>query len=170
MGRKKKEITATTYRYYRWNESTKQEEVAAVVKVGENGVTQEDIILLYNMDTEQESADDKERKQKDYGFEHLCRAAGNDENLETPIDTMPNPEELEYHSALPKEVYSQLEIFLEELTEDQRELIRMSYHEQLSNCEIARQIGKTEGTVRYRLNKILKALKENFGVQDTDKD
>ena len=53
-------------------------------------------------------------------------------------------------------------LFLAEMTQDDRDLIRLKYHDGLRYREISRRTGLSVGNVGYRLHHLLKGLADSL--------
>jgi RNA polymerase sigma-70 factor (ECF subfamily) len=69
----------------------------------------------------------------------------------------PAPEVLGRHEAV-----GMMRLLLAELPEEDRDLIRLKYHEDLKYQEISRRTGLSVGNVGYRLHHVLKALADGL--------
>jgi RNA polymerase sigma-70 factor (ECF subfamily) len=95
------------------------------------------------------------RKKKESNFSEL-----GDE--ETPFDVSDNREGLDetMHRALM--IASAKRIMEEELSDEQREAIALRFFGELSNKEIAKLLGKTEGTIRQMQSRALRFLSKKM--------
>lgn len=169
MARKRKEITETTYTYWGWNSEEKKNTPIDILKVGENGVEQEHIVILRNVDMDIGNQEDKIRDNTDYAFENKRNRAA-DANCDDVIDPFENiPDIRNNESTISPEMallLKRLSVHMEKLTESQINFIYQYYGEGLSFAEIARREGVTEGAIRHRNTKIINRLRKLFEAEE----
>lgn len=136
---------------------------------GEDGVTEEDILILSTMDYENSKRQDYDRKKRDYVIEQK-KARENDDacDLNTdPIENLPDPRS-EIFSILYPEDHSNdprlmlLHQFIDKLQPQQIDLLYSLYGELQQMTEIARRQGVTKYAIYNREKKILNRLKKMF--------
>ena len=166
MARKRKEIKETTYTYWGWDKEKKEKVPLTIIKAGEESITQEHIVILYNADKDIENQNDKIKKHTDYSFEQKRKRAqdANCDEVFDPMNELPDTRS-DIPNSNAKEIkllLDRLSIHMEKLTDKQREFIYQYYGQGLSFAEIARRDGVTEGAVRHRNTKIIHRLKKLF--------
>ena len=70
---------------------------------------------------------------------------------------------------LRRELSAELRLIIEELADDDRQLVKLKYFQNLKYCDISAQTGLSIGNVGYRLHHILKGLAEKLrrlGIDD----
>ena len=105
------------------------------------------------------------RSLRNLALNHL-RDHRRETDLET--DTTPADTELAPEALARLEALGQVRLLLSELPPEDRDLIRLKYHEDLKYDEIGRRTGLNPGTVGYRLHHLLKGLADSLrrvGVQ-----
>lgn len=170
MARKRKEITETTYTYWGWDKERKEKIPFRIIKAGEEGVTQEHIVILYNADTDIDRQNERIRKNTDYSFEQRRKRAqdANCDEVLNPMTELPDNHnnELSSNEAEIKALLDQLSVHMGKLTEKQREFIYLHYGQKLSFAAIARLEGVTEGAIRHRNTKIINRLRKLFNTSE----
>ena len=68
--------------------------------------------------------------------------------------------------ALARESAEQIDALIRELDPDDRTILMLRYYEDLPYAEIARTVGRPEGTVRYRVHVIKARLRDRLERQD----
>ena len=136
---------------------------------GEDGVTEEDILILSGMDYEESKQRDYERKKRDYAIEYKkAREADNADDSKTdPIENLPDDRSDVFSLLFPEEEYCDprlllLHQFIDKLQPQQIDLLYSLYGELRQMTEIARQQGVTKYAIYNREKKILCRLKKMF--------
>lgn len=107
------------------------------------------------------------RSLRNLALNHL-RDHRRETDLET--DTTPTDAELAPETLARLEALGQVRLLLCELPPEDRDLLRLKYHEDLKYQEIGRRTGLNPGTVGYKLHHLLKSLADalrHAGIQDS---
>ncbi len=136
---------------------------------GEDGVTEEDILILSTMDYEDSKKRDYDRKKRDYTIEYKkCRESSETSDINTdPIDNLPDPHGDVFSLLFPEEQEQDprlilLHQFIDQLQPQQIDLLYSLYGELQQMTEIARREGITKYAIYNREQKILKRIKKMF--------
>ncbi len=81
---------------------------------------------------------------------------------ELPEETVANPENPPAERLGRSEAVGMVRLFLAEMPQDDRDLIRLKYHDDLRYREISKRTGLSVGNVGYRLHHLLKGLADNL--------
>lgn len=161
-----------TYTYYSWDE-TEKKEVPVIVTAGKDGVTEEHIMILQEMEHEENLQNRYESENRDYRTENQKqkRSAG-DEEVTDPIEGLADRRQdpFSFLDGTQEEnaLVEQLRLLMQKLTPQQIDLIYSLFGEQKRMADIAREQGKTRQAVNNQKNKIINKLKKLFedaGVQ-----
>jgi DNA-directed RNA polymerase specialized sigma24 family protein len=167
---KSKELK-TKYIYYRWKEETKKE-VPITITVGDDGVTEEHILLLEEFDHDEQLQERYTEENLDYATENKkMRFARGDENIpEDPMNAIAtnstNPETLFDEEEVMDSQVEQLLQLMEKLTPAQIDLIYDHYGARRYLADIAKQEDCSPQAVANRKNKIITRLKKLFSELD----
>ena len=132
MKKSEKKFNTTEYTYYRYDPVTKRD-VPVKIVAGQNGVTEEYITMLREMDEANRIADEREERHRDKGFEaKKNRAALNDDGtaydpFNEIADKSADPANRPEAGAVDK--IELVRKFMKELTEEQVTLIYQIYVE-----------------------------------------
>lgn len=161
MKKSKKKFNTTEYTYYKYDPATKRD-VPVKIVAGQNGVTEEYITMLREMDEANRIADEREERHRDKGFEaKKNRAALNDDG--TAYDPF---NEIADKSADPAnqpepDTVDKIELmrkFMKELTEEQITLIYQIYGMNRRLSDIAGECGVSKQAIANRRDKIIARL------------
>lgn len=99
------------------------------------------------------------RSLRNLALNHL-RDHRRETELET--DSTPAEDDLAPEALARLEALGQVRLLLSELPPEDRDLLRLKYHEDLKYHEIGRRTGLNPGTVGYRLHHLLKSLADSL--------
>ncbi len=151
----------TTYTYKSVDGTT------STIRVGENGVTEDMIILLKAEDHKEELQELYQERHSSYAFKNAMRRyyqSGN-ENTENPIEQIPDlradiEEILFSDEADESELLQRLCQAVEQLTDNQRDLIHELYGMKKKIVEIAREQDVSPAAIRDRRAKIFRRIEK----------
>ena len=162
---------STTYTYWHWNEESKKT-LPLTITAGQDGVTEEHIILLNEFDHAADLGERYERENRDFNTENQKSKYESDpddcigdpiENLGTR-DTDP-PFFLEQNVDKPNPLVEQLLTLMEKLTPQQIDLIYDLFGSQRQLTEIAAEEVKSVTAIYNRKSKIIARLRKLFAEQ-----
>jgi hypothetical protein len=163
-----------TYTYWCWDEETK-EEVPITITAGQDGVTEEHIILLNEFDHAAGLSERYERENRDFGTENqkLKHARNPKDSIGDPIENLGTRETdpaffLESKPDKPKPLVEQLLELMDKLTPQQVDLIYDLFGSGRQLTEIAKEEGVSVTAIFNRKNKIITRLRKLFAEQDND--
>lgn len=136
---------------------------------GQDGVTEEDILILSGLDHEQAKRLDYERKKRDFACE-AAKEEVSDSNTDAhidPIENMADPKADIFSLLFPEKEQEDprlalLHDFIDRLQPQQIDLLYSLYGELKQMTEIAEQEGVTKYAIYNRQQKILTRLKKMF--------
>ena len=139
----------------------------SMIRVGENGVTEDMIILLKAEDHKQELQELYQERHSSYAFKNAMRRyyqSGN-ENAENPLEQIPdlqaNIEEILFsEEADESEMLQRLCQAIDHLTNNQRDLIHELYGMKKKIVQIAQAQNVTPAAIRDRRAKIFKRIEK----------
>jgi len=139
--------------------------ISETISVGENGVTEEWIILLRSEDHEEAL---QERRQLDntdmiYLSDKIHYAHKPESFYADPLEAISDPSADIFSILFPEHQNHDPEALraaISKLTPQQQELINELYHEHRSLCDLAKQYAVTYGAIQDRRRKILARLKK----------
>ena len=162
----KKAQDSLTYTYYHYNSVTNQQE-PIVIHAGEDGVTEEHIIMLQDMDHREELDTRYYHENLDPQFEGFKVKVDNAIfQASTPWDYIEDETATfsdEDVADTPR--IEQLKEVMKDLSEDQVNLIYELYGLNRGFTEIARQEGVSETAIRNRNKNIINRLRRLLGVE-----
>jgi len=153
-----KETLSYTYKSVDGSECT--------IRVGENGVTEEDIMMLRHYDHEEDLQDRYEEENLDYDYlNKVCAYERSGDLCDHPIERIPDERADIWKQLFPdpdtrKEKIASVRNAMEKLSADQIDLIFDLYGLQRVILDLGREKGVTEAAIRNRRNKILKRMKK----------
>lgn len=119
-----------------------------------HGISEEETIKLLVIYTKNTVRDYLKKAEHRYGrLPLICENDGDEELLDFP-DTAPTPEEI----VINEETVRQIAWYIDQLTEDQRQVVLLKYQYGYKNKEIAQVLGISESNVGSRLNRAKAAL------------
>ena len=151
----------TTYTYKSVDGTT------STIRVGENGVTEDMIILLKAEDHKEELQELYQERHSSYAFKNAMRRyyqSGN-ETAENPLEQIPDPhaaiEEILFsEDADESELLQRLCQAIDHLTDNQRDLIHELYGMKKKIVEIAQEQNVSPAAIRDRRAKIFKRIEK----------
>ena len=160
------------YVYYRWDDELKRE-VPVFLTSGSDGVTEEILLVMTDLDHEEELQERYEEENRDYETENQKqKVSAGDEEATDPIESLADrrqdPFSLLDGTQEENALVEQLLVLMQKLTPQQIDLIYSLFGEQKYMADIAREQGKTRQAVNNQKNKIINRLKKLFeaaGVQ-----
>ena len=144
----------------------------ATIKVGENGVTEEFIIILEDFDREESLQERYTQDNIDYGIENqkARQFRGDDGMVGDPIEALGtnsmNPDVFLFEEEVVNPQVEQLLKLMEKLTPDQINLIYDHYGQRKYLADIAKEEGCKPQAIGNRKNKIIKRLQKLFADLD----
>jgi hypothetical protein len=160
-----------TYTYWHWNEEAKKT-LPITITAGQDGVTEEHIIMLNDFDHAADLGDRYEQENRDFSTENKKSRYESD-----PDDCTGNPIEnlgtrkndpaffLEQKADEPNPLVKQLLTLMEKLTPQQIDLIYDLFGSQRQLTEIANVEGKSVTAIHNRKSKIIARLRKLFAEQ-----
>ena len=168
MATLKKNQDPTTYTYESVDGST------STIRVGEDGVTEEMIVLLQQDDNRNYLQDLYQMRNADYGFQNEMAKyyRSGDENAINPLDQIADPAADISRILFPDvadnpELLERLCKAIEQLTDSQKDLIHELYGLRRSHVDIAQDQGVTPVAIRNRRDKILRRLAKLLDLPET---
>lgn len=168
ISKKKQSIT---YTYWHWNEEAKKTHPVTITS-GQDGVTEEHIIILNDLNHAADLGDRYEQENRDYETENkkLQHFRNPEKFSEDPINTLITHNTdpaffLEQKSDEPNPLVEQLLTLMEKLTPQQIDLIYDLFGSQRQLTEIANEEGKSVTAIHNRKSKIIARLKKLFAEQ-----
>ena len=167
-----KKNQSTTYTYWRWDEESKRT-LPITITAGQDGVTEEHIIMLSDFDHAADLGDRYEKENRDYGTENKKSKFETDpenstgepiENLETSA-TDPAYILFEEKVDVPNPLVEQLLTLMEKLTPQQIDLIYDLFGSGRQLTEIANEEGVSTTAIHNRKSKIIARLRKLFAEQ-----
>ena len=169
--RKAKQENRTTYTYWHWNEEAKKT-LPITITAGQDGVTEEHIIMLDDFDHAADLGDRYEQENRDYAMENKKSKLESDPDdcIGDPIENLSTRKTdpaffLEQKSDEPNPLVEQLLILMEKLTPQQNDLIYDLFGSQRQLTEIANEEGKSVTAIHNRKSKIIARLRKLFAEQ-----
>ena len=166
-----KEKQSTTYIYWHWNEEAKRN-LPITITAGQDGVTEEHIILLNELDHAAGLGDRYEQENRDFSTENKKSRLKSDPNgcIGDPIENLGTHNTdpaffLEQNAYKPKPLVEQLLTLMEKLTPEQIDLIYDLFGSQRKLTEIAKEEGVSVTAIHNRKSKIIARLKKLFAEQ-----
>jgi RNA polymerase sigma-70 factor, ECF subfamily len=108
----------------------------------------------------------REAARRSLDREQPLRPAADNESSAQLLAELIDPERTPASAAIQQELQARLEAALAELDEDDREVILMRHHEQLSNQDVAAELGLSEAAASMRHLRALRRLKEALRPPD----
>lgn len=171
--RNSKKNQSITYTYWRRDEETKKA-LPLTITAGQDGVTEEHIIMLSDFDHAAALGDRYENENRDYATENQKLKNNNDpENLNDPIENLEANETdpayllFEENADEPNPLVEQLLALMEKLTPGQIDLIYDLFGSQRQLTEIANEEGVSVAAIHNRKSKIIARLRKLFEEQGT---
>lgn len=168
MATLKKNQDPTTYTYESVDGST------STIRVGEDGVTEEMIVLLQQDDNRCYLQDLYQMRHESYDFQNKMKkyCSSGDENAVNPFHQYEDPAADISRILFPDEadnpvLLERLCAAIEQLTESQQDLIHELYGLRKPHVEIAREQNVTPVAIRNRRDKILKRLAKLLDLPET---
>lgn len=118
MKKSKKKFNTTEYTYYKYDPATKRD-VPVKIVAGQNGVTEEYITMLREMDEANRIADEREERHRDKGFEaKKNRAALNDDGTAYDDSSLPGNRSIRLGEIMymGKKDYTEVNLFVTSLS------------------------------------------------------
>lgn len=170
MKRAKKKQPAT-YTYWRWNEEAKKT-LPITITAGQDGVTEEHIILLNDFDHAAGLGDRYEQENRDYETENkkLQHFRNPEKFSEDPINALITRETdpsfiFEQGEDEPNPLVEQLLTLMEKLTPEQIDLIYDFFGSWRQLTEIAQEEDRSVAAISNRKSKIIARLRKLFAEQ-----
>jgi len=169
--RKSKKNQSINYTYWRWDEESKKT-LPITITAGQDGVTEEHIIMLNDFDHAAGLGDRYEQENRDYETENKKL-----ENFRNPKECNGDPIEalithktdpafiLEQNADEPNPLVEQLLTLMEKLTPQQIDLIYDIFGSQRQLTEIAKEEVKSVTAIHNRKSKIIARLRKLFAEQ-----
>jgi|GEM_PF-1418504 hypothetical protein len=168
---KSRKKQSTTYTYWHWNEEAKKA-LPLTITAGQDGVTEEHIILLNEFDHAADLGDRYERENRDYSTENQKSRYESDPDdcIGDPIGNLGTRKTdpsfiFEQDVDKPNPLVEQLLTLMEKLTPQQIDLIYDLFGSQRQLTEIAKEEGKSVTAIYNRKSKIIARLKKLFAEQ-----
>ncbi len=168
MAKKKQNIT---YTYWSWDEESKKT-LPITITAGQDGVTEEHIILLNDFDHAADLGDRYEQENRDFGTENKKSKLESDPDDCTgdPIENLGTRKTdpaffLDQKADEPNPLVEQLLTLMEKLTPQQIDLIYDVFGSQRQLTEIAKEEGKSVTAIYNRKSKIIARLRKLFAEQ-----
>lgn len=167
-----KKNQSITYTYWSWDEESKRT-LPITITAGQDGVTEEHIIMLSDFDHAAGLGDRYEKENRDYETENKKSKLEADpensigdpiENLETSA-TDPAHILFEGKTDEPNPLVGQLLTLMEKLTPEQIDLIYDLFGSQRQLTEIAKEEGTSVTAIYNRKSKIIARLRKLFTEQ-----
>ena len=162
----------TTYTYTYWNEEAKKS-LSITITAGQDGVTEEHIIMLNESEHAADLGDRYEKENRDYETENQkSRHESNpNDSIGDPIENLqsnaPDPSHILFEEKAdePNPLVEQLLTLMERLTPEQINLIYSIYGECRYLADIAREEGCSTQAIYNRKSKIITRLRKLFAEQ-----
>jgi hypothetical protein len=168
---KKSQKQPTTYTYWYWNEEAKKT-LPITITAGQEGVTEEHIILLNDFDHAADLGDRYEQENRDYGTENKKTRyeSDPDDSIGDPIENLSTRKTdpaffLEQKADEPNPIVEQLLALMEKLTPQQIDLIYDHFGSGHQLTEIAKEEGVSVTAIHNRKSKIIARLRKLFPEQ-----
>jgi hypothetical protein len=168
---KKSQKQPTTYTYWHWNEEAKKT-LPITITAGQDGVTEEHIIMLNDFDHAAGLGDRYEQENRDFSTENKKSKLESDPDdcIGDPIENLGTRKTdpaffLEQKSDEPNLLVEQLLALMEKLTPQQIDLIYDLFGSQRQLTEIANEEGKSVTAIHNRKSKIIARLRKLFAEQ-----
>ncbi len=167
MNTQKSSEQATTYTYKSVDGSTR------TIRVGEDGVTEEMIVLLQESDREMALQERYQEENADYSIRNAIRRFETAPNniIDHPLDWIADPKADIMKILFPDRaedslLLKKLESAIEQLTDNQRDLIYELYGFCKSMADVAREQDVTYEAIQNRRSKIFRRLKKLVETED----
>lgn len=161
----------TTYTYWHWDEEVKRT-LPITITTGQDGITEEHIIMLNEFDHAADLGDRYEQENRDYSTENKKskRESDPDDCIGDPIENLGTRKTdpaflLEENSDEPNPLVGQLLTLMEKLTPQQIDLIYDLFGSGRQLTEIAKEEGTSVTAIHNRKSKIIARLKKLFAEQ-----
>ena len=168
---KKSQKQPTTYTYWHWDEEAKRTLPISII-TGQDGVTEEHIIMLNDFDHAADLGDRYEQENRDYGTENKKSKLESDPDdcIGDPIENLGTHKTdpaflLEQKVDEPNPLVGQLLTLMEKLTPQQIDLIYDLFGSERQLTEIAKEEGTSVTAIHNRKSKIIARLKKLFAEQ-----
>ena len=169
-----KKNQSITYTYWRWDEEAKKT-LPLTITAGQDGVTEEHIIMLSDFDHATGLGDRYEQENRDYSTENKKTKLENDPDdcIGDPIENLStrktDPAYLLFEENVdePNPLVEQLLVLMEKLTPGQIDLIYDLFGSQRQLTEIANEEGVSVAAIHNRKSKIIARLRKLFEEQGT---
>ncbi len=169
--RKAKQENRITYTYWHWNEEAKKT-LPITITAGQDGVTEEHIIMLDDFDHAADLGDRYERENRDYSTENQKSRYESDPDdcIGDPIENLGTRKTdpsfiFEQDVDKPNPLVEQLLTLMEKLTPQQINLIYDYFGSWRQLTEIAQEEDRSVAAISNRKSKIIARLKKLFAEQ-----
>lgn len=169
--KKPKKKQSTTYTYWHWDEEVKKT-LPITITAGQDGVTEEHIILLNEFDHAADLGDRYERENRDYNTENQKSRYESDPDdcIGDPIENLGTRDTdpsffLEQNLDKPNPLVEQLLTLMEKLTPQQINLIYDFFGSWRQLTEIAHEEDRSVAAISNRKSKIIARLRKLFAEQ-----
>lgn len=158
---------STKYTYYRWEAEIKKE-IPITITIGEDGLTEEHILLIEELDHDEHLQERYAEENRDYATENKrVKFSHGDQGVsEDPINALgtneTNPDFLLYEAEVVDPQVEQLLQLMDKLTPSQVDFIYAHYGEGRYMADIAREQGCTTQAINNKKTKIINRLKKLF--------
>lgn len=166
-----KKNQSITYTYWHWDEESKKT-LPITITAGQDGVTEEHIILLNDFDHAADLGDRYEQENRDYGTENKKSRCESDPDdcIGDPIENLSTRKTdpsylLDQNADEPNPIVEQMLTLMEKLTPQQIDLIYDLFGSQRQLTEIAKEEGISVTAIHNRKSKIIARLKKLFAEQ-----